>query len=134
MTDEEIEKALKDLTSIDLSDESNYDSCCRIIPPRGMSVIYEAINYINRLKEKLYQTEQRLAECEVGYQGTLDLERRLRADDKEQIRKDTAKDILEELYSAREFEPLYDCDTGGYIRLKEIKEIANKYGIEVDDE
>lgn len=63
MTDEEIERALKDLTSIDLSDESNYDSCGRIIPPRGMSVIYEALDYINRLKaenEDLYFQNQNL--------------------------------------------------------------------------
>lgn len=41
------------------------------------------------------------------------------------------QEIIKELYSAREFEPLYDNDTNGYIRLKEIKEIAKKYGVEL---
>ena len=45
----------------------------------------------------------------------------------------TAKRIIKELLSAAEYEPLYDNDEGGYVRLKEIKEIAKKYKVEVDE-
>lgn len=54
----------------------------------------EVLNYINRLKEQLYQAEQKLAECEVGYQGALDLERRMAIDAVEKSKKDTAREIL----------------------------------------
>lgn len=80
MTDEEIEKALYNADDIAISEDVD---CCDIL------------DYINRLKEQIYQAEQKLSECEVGYQATLDLERRMRADDKEQIRKDTTKELLE---------------------------------------
>lgn len=79
MTDEEIEKALYNADDIAISEDVD---------------CYDILDYINRLKEQIYQAEQKLAECEVGYLATLDLERRMRADDKEQIRKDTAKDIF----------------------------------------
>ena len=51
----------------------------------------------------------------------------------EQAKKQTAKAIINELLSAREFEPLYDLDESGYVRLKYVKEIAKKYGVEVDE-
>ncbi len=53
LTDEEIEKGLHDLTAIDLTDKTNYDSCGRLIPPRGMMIIQAALDYINRLKAEL---------------------------------------------------------------------------------
>lgn len=49
-TDEEIEKGLRNLTAIDLTDKTNYDSCGRLIPPRGMMIIQAALDYIQRLK------------------------------------------------------------------------------------
>lgn len=50
LTDEEIEKGLHDLTVMDLTDKTNYDSCGRLIPPRGMMIIQASLDYINRLK------------------------------------------------------------------------------------
>lgn len=43
------------------------------------------------------------------------------------------KEIFKELFSAVEYEPLYDNDEGGYIRLKGIKELAKECGVEVDE-
>ena len=86
MADEEIEKALYNADDIAISEDVD---CCDIL------------NYIKRLKEQIYQTEQKLSECEVGYQATLDLERRMRADEKEQVRKDTAKEILQLVESVK---------------------------------
>lgn len=177
MTDEEIEKALNDLTVIDLSDESNYDSCCRLVPPRGMMAIKDALDYINRLKaeiaelkelldvannrewrkkfisevwkkelgnelstpdadfvyklyfdqrEQLYQTEQRLAECEVGYQGKLFLEHCMVNDAVEKAKKDTAKDILTALYVL--------CKERDEIQWDDIYFLVLRYKVEVDDE
>lgn len=51
----------------------------------------------------------------------------------ESTAKTTAKRIFKELLSAAEYEPLYDNDEGGYVRLKEIMELAKKCGIEVDE-
>lgn len=125
MTDEEIEKALTQC-----GDLSNFD--CKGCPLEGEALCYSiirenALDYINRLKEQIYQTEQKLAECENGYQATLDLERRMRADDKEQARKDTAKEILQLWYD--------EC----MARLrpeeaKQVAQIAKDYGVGVDDE
>ncbi len=138
MTDEEIEKALTQC-----GDLSEFD--CTGCPLEGnalcFSIIREnALNYINRLKAKNKELQDK-------NRRVLDWKRRQekfnnemidRFDEelkklKEQIRKDTAKEILQELFGAREFEPLYDRDTSGYVRLKEIKELSKKYGVEVDE-
>lgn len=132
MTDEEIEKALKDLTSIDLSDESNYDSCGRIIPPRGMSVIYEALDYINRLKaenEDLYFQNKNLQTYIDNHE---EIWKRNAEIDKVQVRKDTAKDILQMLYE------ISKTDKDGFAykfpHLVLAGKIKEKYFIEVDDD
>lgn len=53
MTGEEIEKALKSLVEIDLTDKQNYDSCERLTMPKYNDVIHETIRYITRLKEEI---------------------------------------------------------------------------------
>ena len=114
MTDEEIEFALEQYSLAGGSNVQNMDWV-------------GTLDYINRLKEQIYQTEQKLAECEVGYQATLDLERRMRADDKEQIRKNTAKDIIQLMKQVQEM--FYDKE---YTAIQNI--ISKRYGVEVDDE
>ena len=51
----------------------------------------------------------------------------------EKTAKETAKRIFKELLSAAEYEPLYDNDEVGYVRIKEIMELAKKCGLEVDE-
>lgn len=50
MTYEEIEKALRSLVSIELTNPRNYDSCGRLIIPKYNDIIHAALDYINRLK------------------------------------------------------------------------------------
>lgn len=138
MTDEEIEKALKDLTSIDLSDESNYDSCCRIIPPRGMSVIYEALDYINRLKaenEDLYFQNQNLQTYIDNHE---EIWKRNAEIDKAIVCKHTAKEILQKVFNKCD-DLVADkspdsIDFVDFVRDTIVSELAKQYGIEVDDE
>lgn len=126
MTDEEIEKTIQ---------------CCAALPNCGKCplkntdgtaagdkdlLISQSLDYINRLKEQLYQTEQKLAECENGYQATLDLERRMRADDKEEIRKETAKEILQAMINENWAGNVYFIE-------RFARELAKQYGIEVDE-
>lgn len=118
MTDEEIEFALEQYSLAGGSNVQNMDWA-------------GTLDYINRLKEQLYKTEQKLAECEVGYLATLDLERRMRADDKEQIRKGTAKEILKIVESVKHGENGMRYRNPDCVIASKIKE---KYGVEVDDE
>ena len=68
MTDEEIEKGLRNLSSIDLNCEANYDSCGRLIPPRGMAIIHATLDYINRLKENTRDTTREYSESKDNSQ------------------------------------------------------------------
>ncbi len=126
MTDEEIEKALTCHSGNTFCSECAYRGImgCRI------QVNKEALDYIIRLKaererliEQLCQTEQKLAECENGYEGTLFLERCKAESDKEQIRKKTVREFAETLLSDE------------YIAYNDpeiVKEVAGKFGVEVD--
>lgn len=111
MTDEEIEKGLCNLSTIDLTDEASYDSCGRLIPPRGMEIIQATLDYINRLKKE----KQELREAYDFERKLVDVER-----------KDTAKEILDDLKKA--------C-TQGYLGIGLwTRQEYIKYGVEVDDE
>lgn len=50
---------------------------------------------------------------------------------KEQIRKDTAKEILQEMFDVAKTAELYDTTN---VAIYDIKVMAQKYGVEVDDE
>lgn len=78
------------------------------------------------LREQLYQTEQKLAECENGYEGTLFLERCKAEDDKEYIRKETAKEHLHDIYCA--VNKFLDEDTLEYV----FDSVYRKYDMEGD--
>lgn len=137
MIDEQIEKAVKSLKWVanqiprNLGDSNGEKmlSCIKLYCENGA----EAIKCIKEENKKL---RKRLQISPYGDDKIDELELAVKflQIDKEQVRKNTAKEILQELFGAREFEPLYDCDTSGYVRLKEIKELSKKYGIEVDDD
>ncbi len=113
MTDEEIEKGLCNLSTIDLTDEASYDSCGRLIPPRGMEIIQATLDYINRLKKE----KQELREAYDFERKLVDIER-----------KDTAKEILHEV----EMHSICRLRADGYkeytISELALNEISDKYG------
>ena len=134
MTDEEIEKAL----AICTNERGEFrERPCELCPYEkysrnqqcGRRLKMNALDYINRLKaenEDLYFQNQNLQTYIDNHE---EIWKRNAEIDKAIVCKHTAKEILQELFGAREFEPLYDCDTSGYVRLKEIKELSKKYGI-----
>lgn len=94
MTDEEIEKELLNLCSIDLTDKQNYDNCGRLIIPKYNDIIHKTLDYINRLKaenEKLKDTLNAVENDEINLRGNLEE----CVDKLEHIRKDTAKEIFQ---------------------------------------
>lgn len=128
MTDEQIEKALKD-RAYQISYADGDMSKGLLITPKD-KLSQEALAYIERLKEACQSAIQSYMRMETLYKvKCTELECVA-----EKSKKEIAKEILEELFSAREFESLYDRDTNGYIRLKEIIELAKKYGVEVSND
>lgn len=142
MTDEEIEKALTQC-----GDLSEFD--CTGCPLEGnalcFSIIREnALNYINRLKAKNKELQDK-------NRRVLDWKRRQekfnnemidRFDEelkkqKEQIRKDTAKEILQEVYKlcgnlVADNSP-DSIDFMDFARAELLTDLCQKYGVEVDE-
>ncbi len=117
MTDEEIEKALREAD--DLAIDGDVDCC-------------DVLDYINRLKDEIAGLTGALEAAQTDRDNllrTLD-EANERA---EEIRKEAAKEILREILGWGEYEPLYDNDGSGYVRIKHIKSEVAKYGVEVDE-
>ncbi|MCH5315451.1 MAG: hypothetical protein J1E81_06025 [Eubacterium sp.] len=125
MTDEEIEKALSYCKDTD----------CEYCPYTFIlgcedKLREDARGYINRLKEQLYQAEQKLAECENGYQGTLFLERCKHKDELEQVRQDTAKEIVQ---GVKDILAEMDCSMKSWLAIiTKINKLGEKFGV-LDD-
>lgn len=109
MTDEQIERGLERMATCRCPDVTNFD-------------YGEALNYINRLKAenaKLQEWKRRQQICnETNTERILQLE-----DEKKEIRKETAKEILTTLKAWGDRETPLTVD---------IQELAQKYGVEVN--
>lgn len=128
MTDEEIEKALHCLKG----KESPCKDCSYQIREYNCRtfVISDTLDYINRLKEQLYQAEQKLAECENGYQGTLFLERCKHKDELEQMRQNTAKEIMQDF---KDILASMDCSMKSWASaITKVNSIGKKFGVSDD--
>lgn len=130
MTNEEIEKALKICggNSGDICNNCPYTTLFKC----GDNLCEDALDYINRLKDQLYQSEQKLAECENGYEGTLFLERCKYKDELEQVRQDTAKEILQTIQIVY-MRDVGSTDIEDTFFYDELIKIAAKYGVEIDE-
>lgn len=148
MTDEEIEKALKEMTltlnwgtverigavSTDGSGDNKHGGV-----PKDIAVIQAALDYINRLKAenvKLKETLNAIENDEINLRGNLEE----CLGQLKQIRKDTAKEILRDMqlrllhdYTNEEMGYQYPNIATADI-YQDLKEIAEKYGVEMDDE
>lgn len=119
MTDEEIEKALTQC-----GDLSDFD--CKGCPLEGEDLCYSiirenALDYINRLKIRVQ---------ELGACGVRILER-----EADYIRKDTAKEILGTIKGCQTMSIPQRKQYNRYeLDQKDFENIADKYGVEVDDE
>lgn len=127
MTDEEIEKVLKD-RSYEISYGDHNDKW--IVPKDKLS--QETLEYINHLKEACESAIQSFTRMETLYKvKCTELECA-----KEQIRKDTTKEILQAISECRTV--LSDVRGKRYNRYeldqKDFENIADRFGVEVDDE
>ncbi len=127
MTDEEIEKAMNCCRR----------SLCNECPLQNNGFCQnrlsnEKYHYINRLKAEIAGLTGALEALESDRDNLLRTleEANERA---EEIRKGTAKAVLREILGWGEYEPLYDRDESGYVRIKHIKSEIAKYGVEVDE-
>lgn len=82
---------------------------------------------IKQLREQLYQMEQKLAECESGYQGMLFLERCKRESAEERVRKETVKKIFTDMYKLVKAAEEHVV----FVTLLDIRAIARRYGVEI---
>lgn len=109
----------------------------------GVDFCGKALNYINRLKEQFYQTEQKLAECENGYSlelHTANMRIRSLEQDKDEIKikqkKQTAKEIYQIINSRLWGGIDNNRDIGGRVHNDTINSlcvlIKSKYCVEVD--
>lgn len=127
MTDEEIEKCLMCMRG----SGEDCKECHRPVTAVLDTVIYDALDYINRLKEKNNTLEQNLEKFGMVYTGMLEFQDKLKSAAVEKAKKGTAKEILQEVFDIIKIAELYDTTN---ITVFDIKVIAKKYGVEVDDE
>lgn len=108
MTDETIERALYN------ADDIAIDECVDC---------YDVYKYIQRLKsenERSKQSDKSKENCTIEQHAEI---QKLR-DELKQVRKETAKEILQYVYKL--------CRNVSKIHLLDIKELAEKYGVEVE--
>lgn len=135
MTDKEIEKALEVCPKITSADD-HCGECPYFQKHKNCigNIEKDALDYLNRLKaeiKRLSHSDQSKEDCTIDQHAEI---HRLR-DEVKQIRKDTAKEILQELFDdAKEMAKDKNYDFAiAYIRMKTILRFkAKEYGVEVD--
>lgn len=110
MTDEEIERALASCGTVECNECSYKYKCIRLSK--------DTLDYINRLKEKIHEIRQENIR------------------DRKRVRKDMAKEILQAIAECRTVQS--DVRGKRYTRYeldqKDFENIADRFGVEVDDD